>query len=478
MQITFWRDTVKNINRYKLLIIDDEWELRSEHYNKTLSKNFDLDYLKTEEDLKEMVESNIYDGFVLDIFLKTKWRLDSGVVINDYLNSYKHPVFTVSEKLQDMDLTPLLRQYLKSEIVRDIISFGDFKSEQTRDETISRIYVELDKWYRRDRYIPDGEAPINILHISDTQFGDKEFDEGSEWTTTLIRRTFEKAKLTPHLVVVSGDLTYSGKPSEFSKANLWFSSLSNELFDEKKNGMLGKILYVPGNHDVNLQLQAADYLQYNFSNLGHKSPIELTENTTSEFQDFGLQPYRDFVSQSSDDYDTYLSRYMNWGIEIVLLSSVGGICIDNPSVVKTSKKVRKEISQSLKQTEAKNFFRILVTHHPALEHIVAINPSDPTRWEETSYEEFARWMKTEKIDLWLSGHAHGAKVGQTHSGINCCIAAACTLNPAVTEGKNQGFFIISLSRKNGFVKSAKIFNYKIDIETQTVSDPIIEEVIK
>lgn len=119
--------------------------------------------------------------------------------------------------------------------------------------------------------IPVGETteprPTLIVHLSDPHFGGYERDGkhvdmhrffDSENSTSLsdsltaeISRAAQTrgARLEEIVLVVSGDLTYTAKESEFRRVQVWLSELIERLGISSS-----QIVVVPGNHDVDWKL--------------------------------------------------------------------------------------------------------------------------------------------------------------------------------------------------------------------------------
>jgi 3',5'-cyclic AMP phosphodiesterase CpdA len=86
----------------------------------------------------------------------------------------------------------------------------------------------------------DARAPIRLAHLSDIHFG-------CENAAACDAALAVVADLAPDLIVVTGDLTRNGLPSEFRAARAWLDRLA------------GPRLVTPGNHDTpywNLPLRA------------------------------------------------------------------------------------------------------------------------------------------------------------------------------------------------------------------------------
>jgi WD40 repeat protein/type II secretory pathway predicted ATPase ExeA len=84
---------------------------------------------------------------------------------------------------------------------------------------------------------------IDILHLSDPQFGPKHrFGDPSTLAATILR-DLGALQVKPDLIVVTGDLAEFGRPTEFVQCGHFLDELRGELPRER-------VLFVPGNHDV------------------------------------------------------------------------------------------------------------------------------------------------------------------------------------------------------------------------------------
>lgn len=94
---------------------------------------------------------------------------------------------------------------------------------------------------------------MNILHLSDIHFGrdnyniSEPFSKKNEILDSLIDYVSElDSKMKPDLVLVTGDIAWYGKASEYEEAYKWFKKLMEKL---ELDG--NQIVFCPGNHDVN-----------------------------------------------------------------------------------------------------------------------------------------------------------------------------------------------------------------------------------
>lgn len=96
----------------------------------------------------------------------------------------------------------------------------------------------------------DMDQPIRILHLSDIHFR-----VGKAWDADPVLRALARyvkteveGGLTPDLVVISGDLAFSGRTEEYKLARTW---LEGQLWPALPQGLpRDRLLLVPGNHDV------------------------------------------------------------------------------------------------------------------------------------------------------------------------------------------------------------------------------------
>jgi|GEM_PF-6231701 len=99
---------------------------------------------------------------------------------------------------------------------------------------------------------------LNILHISDIQFGG--FDEANLSAITEQDAAEIKSNCgfrAPDFVVISGDITEHALPSEFDQAAKWLSAFLEKLDMTEADMQEKRLLVVPGNHDVSAYMSAA-----------------------------------------------------------------------------------------------------------------------------------------------------------------------------------------------------------------------------
>ncbi len=140
---------------------------------------------------------------------------------------------------------------------------------------------------------------IRILHLSDFHFQEK-----TAWDSEPILEKLAQAlrgvqgQQPVDVVVVTGDIAQSGKPVEYAIARQWFEQLLRILGDLPRE----RILFVPGNHDVNREKvsRAAKALQASFlqgSSVDQKAIAEvLADGDDQEVLLKRLVDYQAFVN--------------------------------------------------------------------------------------------------------------------------------------------------------------------------------------
>lgn len=104
--------------------------------------------------------------------------------------------------------------------------------------------------------------PIRILHLSDLHFRKDREEDFSDVLLGLgdTVETMVKDGKNPDFVVLTGDLVWSGKSSDYQLARTW---IDQHLLKPIKGFRKENLLVIPGNHDVNRKKisQAAEYIE-------------------------------------------------------------------------------------------------------------------------------------------------------------------------------------------------------------------------
>jgi hypothetical protein len=96
-------------------------------------------------------------------------------------------------------------------------------------------------------------------------------------------------------------VVYAGLPSEYDIAKVWFGKFCPELLGPNYKS---RLLLIPGNHDVNLRLNAADLYKFDFKS---NRLVEKTLDITDEHHAYGLTPYKEFAFEMTGNL-SYISN--------------------------------------------------------------------------------------------------------------------------------------------------------------------------
>lgn len=285
---------------YKVLIIDDEIEQREKIYKRIFDKAFQITLISNkEEEIVNVLKNNLFDGIVLDS------TLTSGAVtmkVQQCIKKFNGAVILVSDKREfdDSDrgdnqicdcisLRPLfncIEAFNKEDDdeqkkILKAIENGIIKDIQDRTRVAIRNVVGYKDNQKNNK--------LSICHIADLQFGDpsaNEFDLNVFFTrlTTYLRDREPK----PDLVVIAGDIVFSGKKEEFALAESHIVPFLESIYGEEYHKHL---IMVPGNHDYN-------YSSY----LSDKNISETVEESVSNKDYLTPSDFKKFIAPDSASY--------------------------------------------------------------------------------------------------------------------------------------------------------------------------------
>jgi len=132
---------------------------------------------------------------------------------------------------------------------------------------------------------------VGIIHLSDIHFSDEiNFfnEEKRELLFRALKNDFSNCLFV--YIVVSGDIANSGKLREYEVALNFFTTLS-DLLSERYSSTQFKLVFVPGNHDCNFDLDTQarinDIKNINYETIGtDDSVIQTCLQVQSDFWDF------------------------------------------------------------------------------------------------------------------------------------------------------------------------------------------------
>lgn len=469
--------------KYNLLIIDDDLENREQGYTTVLGHDyFDYEFIKSGDgkELEKIKSANVH-GFVLDMNL-SKWTNgkpeDLFRVVADLIGK-RGPVFLISNMWnQDM-----IRWVNKSKSIINIVYYiswdNDIKIFLENQSNVGYIPIreniksELDNHYELESTVLDVNEKIRILHISDLQFGDKLRSNDSVFLEKLIPKYLGQVGISINLIVASGDIAYSGIPSEYELAEKWFNTFCVEILGVN---FKSRLLLIPGNHDVNLRLNAADKYKYDFK---AKKLMELEITLSKEHHFYGLTPFREFAYKMTDNpmwmtNQNHLcfvnDRFHNWGLRFYHFNSVIEQWYDEPDKAGIPEENLKQMMSAPKIQE--DIFKIIISHHGPDNFGYKPNDVSDKRWLDI--RNFIEYVGPQ---LFLHGHTHGFETytlrekGNENRSIKYHMTSTLSLEKqARLKDALRGFSVIELERENGIVKKETVVIRDFEIEEAQISE--------
>lgn len=478
--------------KFKLMLIDDDFDEREEAYRKVLSpEDFDLVVMKSAQHLEDSFEKIPVDGYLVDVCLgRGSWdRIgNAGTLFSKFRTPpRKAPVFLVSMKWgvpETIHALNKIRQIRDLEVLR-YLTWPEFeratkeaKDKKEGNETPElaalrgKILDDLSLWHERSTFRPKDDQNIRILVLADLQYGDPHTSSYSTFSEQWIPRVLRNDNRIPDIVILAGDIAYSGSPSEYELAK---QKLEVNLFEElwgvsAIDSMRERILVAPGNHDVNLRFLACNRFKWLRDEKKWDSISEIDSaaqtGTRVEQNRYALEPFRRFVSEITGsrtwEGDLTLSnvdrRFENSGLRLYLLNSVSQSSLDNPTNSEFCANELQRINRSLgSKDNPKDFFNIAISHH-------GIQSGEPDA------EQIANWTSVGKqffsmnnIGLWIFGHYHKGKLTSedidTHK---LDLLHAPTLRIVPQESSHRGFTLIDLARSSGKVTGGDVYFYRLE----------------
>ncbi|TXG77069.1 hypothetical protein E6Q11_03395 [Candidatus Dojkabacteria bacterium] len=490
--------------KFKLMVVDDDLERKSAYEAVLSDEIFETIFVWSKEDFEKFKETPV-DGYLLDVFLdKEGWRdkqkgTDAAEMVNMHLRSAPRPapVFLVSQEWGDEKILDVLKQIGDSSVtVVQYFAWSEFQAvlseegdNQYRLRALrKKIESEIVRWHGRSRFMPAPDDSIRILLIADPQFGDPQTADTATYAENWIALTLKEwekkspEERVPDLIVIAGDISYSGRPAEFAFAeDRLIYDLIGPLWGKNNiDRMKDRLIIVPGNHDVNLRFSAADKYDFsleekNFSE--SKLPLISNDdgNPYPSHRDYGLAPFRNFAHKMTGQREWLESKTLSWvdrrfihcGIQFFVLNTVAELDAESPARATIRESHVRQINRSILDGQPEGIFTIAVSHHGLAPRNQSKKEAGIENWVETGRELFS----LNKVKLWMFGHYHQFDAPPEASD-PFHESPLWTIQIPTTRiyCEERGFCVLDLKRKGGVVIDARVRSYALKNGKSTRSE--------
>jgi predicted phosphodiesterase len=475
------------------MIIDDRKDRQLTYDSALAGGEFELLYIWTRSEFEKYKETPV-DGYVIDVFLdKGDWKdINAATLLREEIQNAPRPapVVLVSQVWHDPrvldvlkeagDTTAKVVQYLAWPEFVQAATKGD-EGTARRVALTNKLQFELDRWHGRSGFRPAPDDTIRILLLADLQYGDPHTDRKATWSESWIARTFAHRKeQVPDLIVLAGDVSYSGSPEQFALAEERIADdLMATLWDKNNvDRMRDRIVLVPGNHDVNLRFSACDDYAFNLNKkeLERMPSAAALSFNSKEFarngwhptrhHEYALEPFRRFAQRLTGDANWARSPSLCWvdrrfaqcGIRFFGINSVSELNAASPDYASFDEKALRDIDRSVGANDSEGVFSIAVSHHGLRPDGAKRTEIDMANWAEKGCEFF----KIHGINLWMYGHYHEFDTPSTNSGpfFGSPLWRIQAPTPRITAASTtRGFCVVDLHRKAGKVVDAFAIHY-------------------
>ena len=270
---------------YKLLIVDDRPERESQYKQVLNYPEFDPTYVWNPREFEILFNKTPFDGYLIDIFLdQNGWNSTAADLLKEKIEKAPRqaPVFLISQLWGEERVLGILKQAGESsakvvqylawtefiQAVADLTNQPDPSLAEVRINALrKKLLFELDRWHNRSGFRPEPDEDIRILVMADLQFKDPSTSIDATFAEHWIAKALKEDERLPDLIIIAGDLSFSGRPDEFDIAEERLSvDLMGQLWGQNNiERFRDRIVLVPGNHDVNLRFSASDNYKFDFA---------------------------------------------------------------------------------------------------------------------------------------------------------------------------------------------------------------------
>lgn len=470
--------------RYRVLVADDEPALNHDRYGLLLDDPDDGFYWEmagTRAAFKH-TDFSQYDAVVLDINL-TQWgymplseavrTIPSSVPIV-FASGRWHEEATIRvirEVLADAKDANFVQILILDDLTKDT---APLKIRAMREQ----LRLAIAKAQRYTQLSVGDEEPIHILHLSDPQYGDPDTDGWAGFTEEQTARFLYDLCPRLHLVAITGDITYQGLPSQFDVARSRIGTLLTKFFGK---GGQERLLLVPGNHDVNLRLAAADCVDFDFES---GRPVFREGSCTPTGQRrFALEPFARFAWELTGDPRWLSAGDLCWvnesfrhlGLRFIVLNTVSELDCSSPARATLPLETLRSLVPSPREPD--RLFSIALAHHGP-----ASTPAGPDDITVANWQDVGSFLQVAGVRMFVHGHGHERRVerlgwdgapamvgGRPADGqlgqdefLRVMAPTSHVGSQRRPDGAPRGFNLITLERHERQVQRVKVQTFALD----------------
>ncbi len=466
--------------KHLVIIVDDQINKRRTGYERFAEKismlqpGFEIQpvFVEDPNQLQLMIQRDHYSAAIVDAVLDEYWKSFTVTRALKILGN-EIPIALLSEQWDKTNAEQIDEAWKKPNCRtflhwRDIDPKGNGQIDYAVRAFVSMIAdnKKLDIQHKLEH-----DESIRIVHISDVQTGG--FDEKrlkSEANICADHILEHWADKSPTFVAFTGDVAEHGAPSQYKAAHEWISYFFERLSLNKLPA--SNLLYVPGNHDVNLCLAGSTRIQLIFDKITEKHEFKLDDKLHQpELLGYSYSPFRNFWAGISDcklleHDDSYHSlawvesRYRHLGIIFYGINTAqpaNAFGLPNREVNSNDLNLIKEnIQPFLSDCGDTPPLVVGLGHHcpvPAGGDSAVVNPED--------FELFFRGRV--KTALFLHGHTHDHDLSyMSNNGLRIVRSCATTLTKKENTRPSdslRGFNLLEMTRENHVIKSLNAFSF-------------------
>ena len=290
------------MSSFRVYVADDRAAETEATYGRLFgeSEEFHWEMAKSKKAFQR-ADLRAFDAILLDINLD-KWDMALGEAVRFIERSC--PIVLVSQLFGEPETELRLKEvfsWAKRVNFAQILMLNDL----TGDDWESRVHgmreqlrLAIASHRQRGQLDLGVDDQINILHLSDPQYGDPNTDG---WATMAEQEVVTRLRaIQPdiHFVAITGDIAFKGDPAEYEIAEKRLRLLLQKLWPDEDDWE-ERVLLVPGNHDVNLKLAAADQVRVVVRDAKIYSSNKPDHAT--DLLRYAFQPFRDFAWRLTGD---------------------------------------------------------------------------------------------------------------------------------------------------------------------------------